>query len=267
MHKVTVSDPVWRDLLALREGRTVRHRETPAFSLFRPIAQRAGRFVMAQVGQSLDGRIATPAGDAKNISGADGIRHLHRCRALVDAVIVGVGTVISDNPQLSVRAVSGPSPVRVVIDCNGTMPPRSQMLSDGGTQVLVVTADDVKKTTGDPIRLPRGPRGLCPSAILDALAARGLTTVLVEGGARTIARFVNADLVDRLHVTVAPLIIGSGPAGISLSPVQRLSQAHRPEMEVYDIGSDILFDCRVKHRLSASARPVQGQHIEVPNHA
>ncbi|QUS36853.1 riboflavin deaminase [Falsirhodobacter algicola] len=202
-------------------------------------------FVVGQVGQSLDGRVATVDGDSRDISGADGLRHLHRLRALADAVVLGVGTVIADDPRLSVRLVPGPSPVRVVIDCHGVMPRHARMLHDQGAPVILIRAEDAPPAPPgtDVIALPRQAGGLCPAAILDALAARGLHRILIEGGARTTARFLDAGLLDRLHVTVAPLIIGSGPTGITLPPVATLAEAHRPEMAVYDIGTDILFDC------------------------
>ncbi|MCQ1855313.1 RibD family protein [Neorhizobium galegae] len=264
MRSVRMTEELWQHLLSLREG-SLRPVALSAgvdgsgLSLYRPIAVRGGPLVLAQVGQSLDGRVATPTGDAQDVSGCDGIAHLHRCRALVDAVIVGVGTVVADNPSLSVRAVSGRNPVRIVVDCNGRMPERAKMLHDGGAPVHVMQADDVplRNVRYRTIRLPRQPDGgLAPRDILAALAERGLTTVLVEGGATTISRFVDAQLIDRLHVSVAPIIIGSGPAGIRLSPIDRLSEARRPEVQVYNIGTDIVFDCNFRieaQQVAASA--------------
>lgn len=254
MRSVRMTEELWQHLLSLREG-SLRPVALSAdvdgsgLSLYRPIAIRGEPLVLAQVGQSLDGRVATPTGDAQDVSGCDGIAHLHRCRALVDAVIVGVGTVVADNPSLSVRAVSGRSPVRVVVDCNGRMPERAKMLHDGGAPVLVLQADDIprRNVRHTIIRLPRqADGGLAPRDILEALAERGLTTVLVEGGATTISRFVDAQMIDRLHISVAPIIIGSGPAGIRLSPIDRLSEARRPEVQVYNIGTDIVFDCNFR---------------------
>jgi len=254
MQSVKMSEELWQHLLSLREGSVgpvalSADPDVACLSLYKPLALRNGPFVLAQVGQSLDGRVATPTGDAQDVSGRDGIVHLHRCRALVDAVIVGVGTVVADDPSLSVRAVGGRNPVRVVVDCNGRMPERAKMLHDGGMSVLLMQADDVpiRDARHEIVRLPRQQDGgLAPRGILDALADRGLATVLVEGGANTISRFIDAQLIDRLHVSVAPIIIGSGPAGIRLSPIDRLSEARKPEVQIYNLGTDIVFDCDLR---------------------
>ena len=269
MQSVRMTDQMWQHLLSLREGnaRPVALPDDPVssgLSLYKPIALRNGPLVMAQVGQSLDGRVATPTGDAQDVSGCDGIAHLHRCRALVDAVVVGVGTVVADNPSLSVRAVSGRSPVRVVVDCNGRLPESAKMLHDGGMPVLVMQADDiaVTQTSHEVIRLKRQANGwLSPRDIVQALAKRGLTSILVEGGATTISRFVDACLVDRLHVSVAPIIIGSGPAGIRFSPIDRLSEARRPEVQVYNIGTDIVFDCNFRAEAGEDAASAECENV------
>lgn len=269
MQSARMTEELWQHLLSLRDGaaRPVAldaNVDASCLSLYKPIALRTGVFVMAQVGQSLDGRVATPTGDAQDVSGCDGIAHLHRCRALVDAVIVGVGTVVADNPSLSVRAVAGKSPVRVVIDCNGRMPEKAKMLHDGGMPVLVMRADDAPDSRGsyEIIRLPRQANGwLSPRDILDALAKRGLASILVEGGAVTISRFVDAQVIDRLHVSVAPIIIGSGPSGIRFSPIDRLSEARRPEVQVYNIGTDIVFDCNFRTEARTSAVSAQCENI------
>ncbi|MEM1412843.1 MAG: RibD family protein, partial [Pseudomonadota bacterium] len=98
------------------------------------------RLVIGQLGQSLDGRIATPTGASKYINGRDALTHLHRLRASVDAVIVGVGTAVADNPRLTCRHFAGAHPVRVVIDARGRLPQDLDMLHDGAAPVLIVTA-------------------------------------------------------------------------------------------------------------------------------
>src|SRR6202142_3907459 len=100
--------------------------------LYAPVAggQADPAYVIGQLGQSLDGRIATPTGRSHYINGPEAIRHLHRLRALVDAVIVGAGTVIADDPRLTVRLVEGPSPARVAIDPTGRLPATARIFAD-----------------------------------------------------------------------------------------------------------------------------------------
>src|SRR3984957_8303343 len=96
--------------------------------------------IVGQLGQSLDGRIATETGHSKYINGPAGLVHLHRLRALVDAVVVGVGSAIADDPQLTVRRVAGPQPARVVIDPKGRLEPTARMFADDGGRRIVVMA-------------------------------------------------------------------------------------------------------------------------------
>ncbi|GHC69108.1 hypothetical protein GCM10010136_14500 [Limoniibacter endophyticus] len=173
-------------------------------------------------------------------------------------MVVGVGTVVADNPSLTVRAVEGQNPTRVVIDPSGRIPHASKLLHDGQSPVIIVQATDVdsRAPNAETIALERQENGcLEVSDILCALSGRGLKTILVEGGACTISRFINAGCIDRLHVAVAPLIIGAGPAGITLPPIDKLAQAQRPKIDIYDIGSDIVFDCDFRRSPDLAADP------------
>ena len=106
--------------------------------------------VVGQIGQSLDGRIATESGHSKYINGPAGLVHLHRLRALVDAVVVGVGTAIADDPQLTVRRVAGPQPARVVIDPKGRLCADAQVFADDGVRRLLITAQGTRCTPPPP---------------------------------------------------------------------------------------------------------------------
>jgi riboflavin-specific deaminase-like protein len=193
--------------------------------------------VIGQLGQSLDGRIATPTGASKYINGDEALCHLHRIRAEVDAVIVGIGTAIADNPQLTTRRVEGPNPVRVVIDPQGRLPDDLAMLHDNAAPVLVVTCRGGTVPKGSQVLVPKGSQALelpcndgniAPEAIVRALAARGLRRLLIEGGAETLARFLNAGMIDELHLMVAPIVLGSGKTGLNLAPISELHEAMRP---------------------------------------
>lgn len=210
-----------------------------------------GPVVVAQLGQTLDGRIATVTGASKYISGREALKHLHRLRAAVDAVIVGVGTVAADDPQLTVRLTPGDSPARVVIDPKGRMQGTARLLADGAARVIVITGPDGAAPDGvETLRLPLDASGaIAPGDIVAALNGMGLTRLLVEGGADTLARFLDADAVDLLHVLVAPMILGSGKAGFALRPVAALKDAIRPKTRVHAFeDGDVLFTCDLRER-------------------
>jgi riboflavin-specific deaminase-like protein len=210
-----------------------------------PCGTPARPFVIAQLGQSLDGRIATPTGDSKYINRDAALDHLHAIRAHVDAVLVGIGTVLADDPFLTVRRVPGRSPARVILDPSGRTPRDARALADDGARRVVITRPGATAPEGvEHVALSPEDGTIPPAAILGALGALGFSRILVEGGARTISAFMDAGLVDRLHVLVAPLILGSGRAGLDLKPIGPLSQALRPRSRAYVFpDGDVLFDC------------------------
>jgi riboflavin-specific deaminase-like protein len=229
----------------------------PWDALFGPL--RAGRVddlvVVGQLGQTLDGRIATDSGHSHYINGPEGLDHLHRLRALVDAVVIGVGTALADNPQLTVRRVAGPSPIRVVLDPRGRLRPDARVLAADGVRRVVVTTPAARCSLPDGVEvvaLPADDGHMAPAAVLGALAARGMRRVLIEGGARTVSGFLSAGCLDRLHLVVAPIILGTGRAGLGLSPIDRVDNALRPPTRTYPLGEDVLFDCD----LSAARVPI-----------
>ncbi|MEQ8258159.1 MULTISPECIES: RibD family protein [Roseovarius] len=250
MELIDVTPRAWARILAARNDEAClccgdwSSGERAALTLYGGMTRTvSGQSVIAQIGQSLDGRVATESGDAQDISGKDGLAHLHRLRALADAVVIGVKTALHDNPRLTVRLAKGRNPARVVIDPNGRLPNDAGLLRDASARRIVIQAVDKPRPDDvEVIRLPRG-EWISPAQILAALRGLGLDHVLIEGGGITIAQFLEAGLLTRLHVAVAPLLIGAGPTGLKTSPVPCLAEALRPKTEVYGLGSDVLFDC------------------------
>jgi riboflavin-specific deaminase-like protein len=211
--------------------------------------------VVGQCGQSIDARIATASGHSHYINGETGLIHLHRLRALVDAVVIGVGTAIADDPQLTVRRVEGPNPARVVIDPSGRLPSTARLLTADGSRRLIISAVEAPAAlpTGvEVVRLPVRDGQVGPAAIIAALAARGFCRILIEGGADTVSRFLAAGCLDRLHVLVAPIILGAGRSSLTLPPIERLDEAMRAPMRAHSLGGDVLLDCD----LSAQRLPI-----------
>ena len=202
--------------------------------------------VVGQIGQSLDGRVATDSGHSHYINGPAGLAHLHRLRALADAVVIGIGTALADNPQLTVRRVSGPQPARVVIDTRGRLPAGAKLLAKDGVRRLVVTGAGARPPLPADIEivgLPKTDGQIAPAVILAALAECGFRRVLIEGGANTVSRFLAAHCLDRLHIMVAPIILGSGRTSFSLPPIARVDEAALMQTRVHKLDDEVLFDC------------------------
>jgi len=145
---------------------------------------------------------------------------------------------------LTVRRVAGRSPARVVIDPSGRAGAHGQWLKKDGAPLLLVTAGEACPEGVEPVRLPLQDGVMRPADIVAALFARGYRKLLIEGGARTISSFIDADCIDRLHLLVAPVIIGSGRMGLDLVPQGDLARALRPPTSIHQLeGGEVLFDC------------------------
>lgn len=222
--------------------------------LYLPLCLAGPRVVFGQLGQSLDGCIATSTGDSVYVTGEEDRRHLHRLRALADAVIVGVDTTIVDNPRLTVRACAGANPVRVVLDHRGRVPPQRRVFTDGSAPTLWVlgcadtdTAQRLNGTAGvDVVWIPCDDSGFAPDVLLTTLAGRGLGRVLVEGGGVTVSRFLAANALHRLYITVAPLLLGDGVPGVRFPGTPRMRDALRAPVRRFPLGDDTLFELTLR---------------------
>ena len=219
--------------------------------LYAPVCEATlGRpFAIAHLGQSLDGNIATGSGDSYYVTGPENVRHLHRLRALCDAVIVGASTVARDDPQLTVRHVEGANPVRVILDPRGRLPARHRVFSDGLARTFVVHAEGLSVTApgnAEVLVVPHTDGRLDLRALLAALHARRLYALFVEGGGATVSGFLEAGLLDRLHVAIAPLVTGNGRPGLTLPARDKIADCLRPQHRVFTMGGDVLFDCDLR---------------------
>tara|TARA_R110000868_G_scaffold60002_4_gene184010 strand:+ start:2382 stop:3167 length:786 start_codon:yes stop_codon:yes gene_type:complete len=200
--------------------------------------------VVGQIGQSLDGRIATVTNQSHYINGKTARVHLHRLRALVDAVVVGVGTVIADDPELTVRHTEGRHPARVIIDPHGRAPGDAKCFRDDGVRCIVVQTSPHARPRGVECVQMSAADCLSPSGIIAALSSLGLARLLIEGGAVTLSRFLTARCLNRLHILTAPMIIGSGKMGLQLPEISSLNTALRPRTDTFVFpDGDVLFDC------------------------
>lgn len=206
--------------------------------------------VVAHLGQSLDGQIATATGASCFITGQEDLEHTHRLRALCDAVVVGRATVACDNPRLTTRLVSGDNPTRVVLDPGLRAPCDRNVFQDGAAATVLMCgrharAGDRQHGKAVVAELPCEALVLPPELILGELRRRGLRRVFIEGGGVTVSHFLQAGVLDRLHVVVSPVFLGQGRPGATLPKIDGLDQALRPRVRRFFLGDDVLFDCEL----------------------
>ncbi len=211
-------------------------------------------WVTVKWAQSLDGRIATRTGHSRWITSDSSRRMAHRLRALHDAVLVGIGTVLADDPQLTVRLVRGRDPIRVVLDSGLRIPLGSKVLQrgHGGPETWVVTTrrcdrQKARELQGIGARLIeslQGPDGEVDLRdMLRNLALSGVSSVLVEGGGRVITSFLKARLAHRLVCFVAPMVLGSGKSAVRSLEIARVEEALRLNpLRVRRVGPDLMID-------------------------
>ncbi|MFM2310515.1 MAG: hypothetical protein RLY87_2637 [Chloroflexota bacterium] len=185
--------------------------------------------------QTLDGAIAARDGSSRWISSDASLQRTHALRARHDAIMVGVGTVVADNPRLTVRLVAGNSPIRIVIDGNLRLPDSAHIINDDmatGTWIICGPHADQRRRVALedrgvvvlPTALHAASTGLDMQLALQHLAARGIRTVMLEGGSRLITSMLRAHLIDRVAITIAPKIVGDGiPA---FGPIGITTMAH-----------------------------------------
>lgn len=208
--------------------------------------------------QTLDGRVATRTGSSQWISGPESLRLAHALRASHDAVMVGIGTVLADDPRLTVRLVPGRDPLRVVMDSALRTPLAAAVLAGGaatGTLLAVTVAADpahveAVRALGATVLCvaeDEGGRAALP-ALLAELRARGVASLLVEGGARLITALLRAKLVDRLVVTVAPKLLGAGIEAVGDLGITALADAIRLDPVTTErYGADLVLDGQVAY--------------------
>ena len=216
--------------------------------LGRPAAPGWRPYVVLKYAQTVDGRIATRQGDARWISGERERRISHGLRAACDAVLVGVGAATIDDPQLTVRMVPGPSPLRVILDSTLRLPTTARVLDDQAGTVAITTERSTQERRAA-LRacgvgvcvVEAGPRGVDLPGALGVLRALGIRSLLVEGGARVITSFFGEKLADRLVVGIAPTIIGSGIEAVGDLGVAHVAESIRlTNRSVHLAGEDVL---------------------------
>jgi diaminohydroxyphosphoribosylaminopyrimidine deaminase/5-amino-6-(5-phosphoribosylamino)uracil reductase len=212
-----------------------------------PAVNDRGRpFVVYKFAATLDGRIAAADGSSRWISSPESRQDVHKLRAEADAVLVGSGTLLADDPHLAVRGIEGATqPLRVVLDTEARIAPGARVLDDAAPTLIAVAEDaDTGHLGGvvgpEIVRLPRAATGLDIKALLAELDGRGVRSVLLEGGPTLAGAFVAAGAVDTVTGYLAPALLGAGPAALAEAGISTLAQALRLDVtDVVRLGPDL----------------------------
>jgi riboflavin-specific deaminase-like protein len=213
--------------------------------------------ITIKIAQTLDGRIATVTGQSQWITCEPARALAHELRATHDAVLVGIGTVLHDNPRLTVRLVDGPDPLRVVADSTLRIPLDSSLLAEQPERTIVAAAEDAPAERVAAVRARgarvifgrRGPDGLDLRDLLGRLREMGVRSLMVEGGSGITTSLLRDGLVDRLVVCIAPKVLGTGLDAVGDLGITDLARALTfRETSIRQLGPDIVFDGLVDRR-------------------
>jgi len=211
--------------------------------------------VTVKFAQTLDGRIATSTGNSQWLSSPASQRFAHKLRALNDAIMVGVGTILTDNPQLTVRLARGRNPTRIVLDSKLRIPPDSKVLMNQESAPTIIAATShanderlsaLRQMGIEALITQEDKRGEVDLGnLLKMLGQRGISSVLVEGGAQTITSLLRLNLVDRLVVIVAPKLMGKGIGAVGELNITDVSQTLKLSFSrTYRLGEDLIIEAR-----------------------
>lgn len=205
-------------------------------------------FVLLKLAQTLDGRIATRNGHSQWITGEAARERVHLMRSRADAVLVGIDTVLADDPRLTVRHVEGRQPRRIVLDSRARTPLEARVLNGDAPATVCVTdaapadrIDGLKQTGAEVLVLPAEDGSVPVDPLMSALGEAGIVTLMVEGGSRVAASFLREHAVDRVVCFVAPRILGEGIpsiAGLQLDDLTKAIALCDPRVE--QLGGDFL---------------------------
>ena len=203
-----------------------------------PILMLKKKFYIGQIGQSLDGKIALLNGNSHYINDKNSISYLHSLRSICDAVVVGVNTIRKDDPLLTTRAIKGSNPQRIIIDPSLKLTNKYQVFRDGIPNIIFTHSKINKKFNNT--KIYKLPERNFTNLIYQNINRLGYKLVLVEGGSKTISKFLENRLLNIMQFIIAPTIIGSGINSINIEPITNLKNVIRTKNNIYKFGKEII---------------------------
>ena len=203
-----------------------------------PLLTKNNNFLIGQIGQSLDGKIALNNGNSHYINEKESILYLHCLRAVCDGVLVGVNTVIKDNPLLTTRKIKGSSPVRLIIDPSLKLSNKYKIFKDNNQNIIFTNSNKQKKINNTLI--VKFPKKNFTNNIFKYLKKTSFKNILVEGGPTTLSNFIEMKLLNYMQFIISPTLIGSGIDSLKLKPITNLKNAIRVENTISKLGKEIV---------------------------
>ncbi len=203
-----------------------------------PILRKNKKLVIAQIGQSIDGRIALNNGNSHYINNHKSIIYLHCLRSISDAIIVGSNTIKKDNPLLTTRKIKGRNPKRIIIDGSLSLNNKYKIFNDGNENIIFTKSNkNIRLNNSTIIRLKE--KNFTKNLITQ-LKKLKYKNILVEGGSKTISELINNKYIDILQFMIAPILIGSGINSLNLKEISNLNKAIRPKYNFNELENEII---------------------------
>ena len=207
-------------------------------SILVPILRKNKKLVIAQIGQSIDGRIALNNGNSHYINNPKSIIYLHCLRSISDAIIVGSNTIKKDNPLLTTRKIKGTSPQRIIIDGRLSLNNKYKIFNDGNENIIFTKSNkNIRLNNSTIIRLKE--KNFTKNLITQIKKLK-YKNILVEGGSKTISELINNKYIDILQFMIAPILIGSGINSLNLKEISNLNKAIRPKHNFNELENEII---------------------------
>ena len=203
-----------------------------------PLLLKKNNNFIGQIGQSLDGKIALNNGSSHYINEKESITYLHCLRSISDGVLVGVNTIIKDNPLLTTRKIKGPNPIRLIIDPTLKLTNKYKIFKDDNKNIIFTNSSKEKKFINTTI--VKFPKKNFTQNIYDYLEKTSLQTILIEGGPTTLSHFIELKLLNYMQFIISPTIIGSGIDSVRLKPISDLKNALRAKNTICKLGKEII---------------------------
>lgn len=203
-----------------------------------PILRKNKKLVIAQIGQSIDGRIALNNGNSHYINNPNSIIYLHCLRSISDAIIVGSNTIKKDDPLLTTRKIKGTNPKRIIIDGSLSLNNKYKIFNDGNENIIFTKSNkNIRLNNSTIIRLKE--KNFTKNLITQIKKLK-YKNILVEGGSKTISELINNKYIDILQFMIAPILIGSGINSLNLKEISNLNKAIRPKHNFNELENEII---------------------------